>query len=76
MFGKLLNELSPQWLKRPRRSRWEHTGATHTPAPEEADALWRVQDEKGLYGSGTQDYAIEPETGSATEKRLDTGRAH
>lgn len=74
MLGKLLNELSPQWLRRPRRSRWVRAGAVRTPAPGEADALWRVQDEKGLYGSDTQDYAIEPEAGSATEKPADNSR--
>ncbi len=74
MLEKLLNELSPQWLRRLPRSRWVRRGAAHAPTPEEADVLWRVQDEKGLYGSDTQDYAIEPEAGSATEKPADVRR--
>lgn len=74
MFGKLLNELSPLWLRRRKRSRWVRTSSTHTPEPEEADTLWRIQDEKGLYGSDTQDYAIEPEEGSAAEKPADKSR--
>lgn len=68
MIAKLLSELSPLWLRRRPRGRWARTGSTHMPAPDEADALWRDQDEQGLYGSDTQDYAVDANGDSAAEK--------